>query len=80
MRDATRIRVKHGGDQPRLLPTSLAALRSDKAYRCSDGELVVILRDPQHHLLGRFASHLLGQDAGFFRSIVPMLWVVEMRA
>jgi hypothetical protein len=43
------------------------------------GKLVVIVRDPKHHLLDRFVDHLLGQDAGFFRSMVPMLWVVEMR-
>jgi hypothetical protein len=52
--------------------------RADEAYRCSFGKLVVVARDPQHHLLGRFVAHLLGQDAGFFRSLVPMFWVIEM--
>ena len=53
---------------------------ADNAHRGSDGKLVIIVRDPQHHLLGRFVNHLLSQDAGFFGSLAPMLWVVEMRA
>jgi hypothetical protein len=39
----------------------------------------VIVRDPEHQLLGRFVAHLLGQDAGFFRSLMPVFGVVEMR-
>jgi hypothetical protein len=43
-------------------------------------KLVVIVRDPEHRLLGRFVAHPLGQDAGFFGSMAPMVWVIEMRS
>ena len=47
-------------------------------YSRVDGKIVVIVRDPEHQLLGRFVAHPLGQDADFFRSLVPNFWVVEM--
>ena len=80
MNGATRFRVEHAGDERRSFPTSRAGPRPDEACRCSYGKFIVILRDPEHHPLGRFVTHLLGQDAGFFGSLAPMLWVVEMRA
>jgi hypothetical protein len=52
---------------------------TEEARRRSDGKLVVIVCDPEHYLLGRFVVHLLGHNAGFFGSPVPMFWVVEMR-
>ena len=51
----------------------------DEADKCSGGKLVVIVRDPEHRLLGPFVTHLLGQDATFFGSLMPVVWVVEMR-
>jgi len=50
-----------------------------RAYSRSDGKIVVIVRDPEHQLLGRFVAHPLGQDAGFFRSLVPVFRIAEMR-
>ena len=50
----------------------------DGAYSRSDGKLVVIVRDLEHHLLGPFVAHPLGQDAGFFGTPVPIFGVVEM--
>ena len=51
----------------------------DEADKCSGGKLVVIVHDPEHRLLGPFVASLLGQDAAFFGSLVPMVWIVEMR-
>src|SRR6516165_3116946 len=51
----------------------------DGAYSRFDGKLVVIIRDLKHHLLVQFVAHLLGQDASFFRSLAPILGVVELR-
>ena len=48
------------------------------AYRRSDGKLDVIVRDPEHQLLGPFVARLLGQDARFFRSLVPLFGAVEV--
>jgi hypothetical protein len=45
----------------------------DGAYLRSDGKVVVIVRDLQHHFFGPFAVHLLGKNAGFFRSLMPVL-------
>ena len=49
------------------------------AYRRSDGKLDVIVRDPERYLLLLFVAYPLGQDAGFFRSLVPIFGVVELR-
>ena len=49
-----------------------------EAHRRSDRKLVVIVRDPQHHLSGRFVAHLLGQDAGFFGAPAPMFRVAKI--
>src|SRR5215831_15051632 len=49
------------------------------AYSRFDGKPVVIIRDLEHHLLAQLAAHLLGHGTGFFRSPVPVLWVVELR-
>jgi hypothetical protein len=50
-----------------------------EACRRSRGEFVVIVRDPEHYLLGCFVIHLLGQDTGVLGSQLPMFWIVEMR-
>jgi hypothetical protein len=50
-----------------------------KAHRRSDRKPVVIVCDPEHHLLRRFVVHLLGQHAGFFGAPAPVLGIVEMR-
>jgi len=42
-------------------------------------KLLVIVRDPEHYLLGRFVAHLLGQDTGFLDSSAIIFWIVEMR-
>ena len=49
------------------------------AYRRSDGKLDVIVRDPEHYLLGCFVVHLLGQNARFLGSPTPVFWIFEMR-
>src|SRR6516165_10102298 len=49
------------------------------ALRRPDCKLVVIVRDPEHRLLLRFVADLLGQDAGFFGSLAPVIWVIEVR-
>ena len=49
------------------------------AYRRSHGKLDVIVRDPEHYLLGCFVVHLLGQDTGFLGSPTPMFWIFQMR-
>ena len=53
--------------------------RFDEALRRSDRKLVVIVGDPERRLLLRFVAHLLGQDAGFFGSLAPMIWFIEVR-
>ena len=50
-----------------------------EACRRSRSEFVVIVRDPEHYLLGCFDIHLLGHDTGFLGSQLPMFWIVEMR-
>ena len=58
---------------------ALAPLRLDRgAYSHSDANVVVILRDPEHQLLGPFVARPLGQDARFFRSLVPLFGAVEL--
>jgi hypothetical protein len=59
--------------------TSLSDFPTPEACRRSRSEFVVIVRDPEHYLLGCFVIHLLGQDTGFFGSQLPMFWIVEMR-
>jgi hypothetical protein len=49
------------------------------AYSRFDGKPVVIIRDLEHHLLAQLAAHLLGHGTGFFRSLVPIFGVVELR-
>ena len=46
-----------------------------EARRRSGSKLPVIVRDPEHDLLGRFVVHLFGQDVGSFGSLPPMFWV-----
>jgi len=70
------IRAREVGPARRRRPHS----PTQEARRRSSSKLIVIVRDPEHRLLGPFVAHLLGQDAGFFGSLAPMLWVVEMRA
>ena len=43
-----------------------------------DSKIVLIVRDREHQLLGPFVARLLGQDAGFFRSPVPLFGAVEV--
>jgi hypothetical protein len=42
-------------------------------------KLLLIVRDAEHYLLGRFVAHLLGQDTGFLGSPTPMFWIFQMR-
>ena len=42
-------------------------------------KLLLIVRDAEHYLLGRFVAHLLGQDTGFLGSSAIIFWIVEMR-
>ena len=49
------------------------------ALSCSCSKLLVIVRDPEHYLLGCFVIHLLGQDMGFLGSFAPVFGIVEMR-
>ena len=49
-----------------------------EAHRRSDRKLVVIVRDPQHHLPERLVAHLFGQDAGFFGAPAPMFRVAKI--
>src|SRR6516164_5961453 len=51
----------------------------DGVYSRSDSKLAAMLRDAQYRVLGLFVAHLLGQDAGFFRSLVPIFGVVDIR-
>ena len=51
----------------------------DGVYSCSDSKLVAMLRDAQHRVLGLFVGHSLGQAASFFRSLVPIFGVVDIR-
>jgi len=51
---------------------------ADRACSRVDGKIVVIVRDPEHQLLGSFVARLLGQDARFFRSLVPLFGAVEV--
>ena len=51
---------------------------ADRACSQVDGKIGVIVRDPEHQLLGPFVARLLGQDAGFFRSLVPLFGAVEV--
>ena len=65
-----------------LTPANGMTLRdfpTPEACRRSRSEFVVIVRDPEHYLLGCFVIHLLGQDSGFLGSQLPMFWIVEMR-
>src|SRR6516164_9871996 len=50
----------------------------DGARSRVDGKIVVIVGDLEHQLPGPLGVHLLSQDADFFRSLVPMLGVVEV--
>ena len=49
----------------------------DGACRRSDGKVVVVVRDLEHHLFVLFAGHLLGQGAGFLGSPTPVFWIAE---
>jgi len=45
----------------------------DEWLRRSGSKLLAIVRDRMHHLLQCFVGHQLGQDAGCFGSLAPML-------
>lgn len=47
-------------------------------YGGSFREFVVVFRIPEHHLPGLLTVHLLGLDADFLGSILPVLGVVQM--
>jgi len=51
----------------------------DGAHSRPDSKLLAHLRDHEHRLLGHFVAHLLGQDASFFGSLVPIFGVVDIR-
>src|SRR6516165_5846469 len=72
-------REQYCADQKRPVRAACFASSFDEALRRSNRKFVVIVGDPEHRLLLSFVAHLLGQDAAFFGSLAPMIWVIEVR-
>jgi hypothetical protein len=62
----------------RLLDDATDRKLVDGAHSRPDSKPVALLRDAQHRLLDSFIGHPLGQAAGFFGSLVPILGVVDV--